>query len=127
MARKKASRIRDLRFSHVAICDECSVRFDWPSPPPDPEKSVYVCPRCKRDMRVETIEDMSREEAERIDRYRNRFEESCPSCESTSGLEIRQAADVVAFFLYCGSCGEEIREIDESELDPAEREALGLA
>lgn len=108
---KRASHIAALQYSHTAVC--CGKEWGWTGP--IPVSAMYVCPVCGQEMKP-SVEEVRTEEAAAliVDNW-NRFKEPC-LCGKEVGHHVVYDAANDAYFLRCGSCDDELREIEPKEM-----------
>jgi Zn finger protein HypA/HybF involved in hydrogenase expression len=68
-------------------------------------------------MEVRNTQVRTQEQADLILRNQPRFVEPCPDCESRRGHHVVTNEELDAYFLRCGSCDTEMREVDPEELE----------
>lgn len=112
---KKASRIASLRYQYTMSC--CGKSYG-PTPGPIPKNTQFICQHCRKEMKPVQTEVRSLEECELIDAHRTRFNgEACVDCGSQNNHHVRHDPELDAYFLDCGRCGEELREVEWKELE----------
>ena len=112
-----ASRLVREMFTNEMRCEHgCGVSFASLSGKPTP-MAQYLCHRCRRPMCVTVTQVRSEEEARFNLRWTGVFRDRCP-CGATVNHRVEERPDMAegVHFLVCGSCGEELREVEAGEL-----------
>lgn len=104
------SLIEALQYEYTVTC--CGQSFTWPGRLPS--GAQYICRRCDQEMKATTKEVKPRDVAELIVMNRQSFVEACPECGAKRGHHVHKQGD--AYFLRCGLCDCELREVDKEEL-----------
>lgn len=100
-----------LRYSHTVSCPKCpSEVYHWPG---QAQESSYYCRQCGAKMRVKETEVRDRDEAA-LALKGHEFVEACAECGAKHNHLIVEHDE--GFFLVCGSCKEELREVERKEL-----------
>lgn len=108
---KKDARMNELRYEYTLQC--CGHTYTTPGLPN--ERAMYVCKHCNKEMKPAIAEVRTEEECALILKYEKRFAEPCAECGRVHGHHVVLHEDG-AHFLHCGSCGEEMRELEQEEL-----------
>ena len=103
-----------LRYRFEVKC--CDVEWSWLGRAPDVNKTMYLCPKCRKEMASAEIEVRTLEACELIVSNWNRFTEECLGCGMKQGHHVVYHEQEDAYFLHCGTCKSELREIDKEEI-----------
>jgi len=103
-----------LIWEHTAKCSDCDRHFG-PTPGfADIKKVQFICQKCGKEMTITNKQVRSTEEANLILRNRH-LTEKCV-CGTTNNHHVVKDEDG-DYWLICGTCGEEIREVDKEEIN----------
>ena len=112
-----ASQLETEMFSYEMKCS-CGVRFS-PKPGKPSARAQYLCWKCRKELTVTVTQIRSEEEARFNLRNAGRFNgEVCADCGARFGHRVEERPDLEegVHFLWCGACGEEMREVEPGEL-----------
>lgn len=102
-----------LMYEFTATC--CGDSFTWPGRVP--EGTRYTCRKCGGEMAMSEEQVLAQDAAELIVRNSGRFNgEECP-CGCKLGHYPVYKEDDDAWFLQCGKCGDEMRELEWEEVE----------
>lgn len=81
-------------------------------------KVQYLCQVCRKEMKPKVHQVMDEDAATLIARNLGNpaLVEQCPECNHSTGHHVVRHTNVDAWFLNCGNCGDELRELEWEEV-----------
>jgi transcription elongation factor Elf1 len=104
-------------FRHTMSCPNCGLKIPATLGKSN-ENARYICRKCGKTLRVKNEQIRTEEAARLIVRNMSnpKFVEECPTCGRCRNHLVVHSETDGAYYLYCASCEDWLREVDKEEI-----------